>query len=413
MEKIEFSIVGVENYIKSKDLNKYLLSIESRDVVLRIEPGNTYDPQAVEVLKDGRTIGHVRKCDLKKGIYYIVSHANRGCYAAQIIQVSKSYKSFEAELDYDDAIPDKDYLRDQYSKWHHSWQSLEPVAEWEELRRCMDSMLTLLENGRADKNNMKELVDTFCNHAEYGFSSEFFDDRDKLQKKLCESNDKGLHELAGKIAILSPLFHDEKRRYNAFCKIMKSLKNQLKKSQEAFDYPLKEIERQLKKFPEPLFDISVHKYKYMPSRLYYAQVPYDQMLAFLTGIAILRLANGDDKSREKKHKKKRGRPTKGKLGKDALLANFDGDSKTRQMWFDFIKELIKGKRNEDAAKVMSAAIKEGIIDRAPYLETKASYGDIGNREDYNKGLRKYENDIEALDYYRKCIQKKRKEEQLV
>lgn len=413
MEKIKFSIVGVDNYIKSTDLNEYLLSIESRDVVLRIEPDNAYDPQAVEVLKDGKAIGHVRKCDLKKGLYYIISHANRGCYPAKILQASKSYRSFDAELDYDDVIPDTDYLREHYSKWHHSWLALAPVAEWVELRKCMDSMLTLLENGKADKSNMRELVDTFCNLAEYGFSSDFFDDRDKLQNMLFGSKDEGMRELADNIAKQSPLFHDEKRRYNVFGKIMKSLKTQLKNSQETFyDYPLREIERQLKIFPDHLFEVSLQKPNYLPARLYYAQVPYEQMLAFLTGIAILRFVSSGSAPYEKKHKKKRGRPTKGKLGKDALLHFFDGDDKTKQMWFDFIKELIRGKRNEDAAKVMSAAIIEGIIDRAPFLETKASYGDIGNREDYNKGLRKYEKDTAALDYYRKCIQRKRKEEQL-
>lgn len=410
MTEIQFSIVGLKYYLDEEGLGDFLNNAVGRDVVIILEPDNIFDCRAVKVLLDGSMIGHVRSADVKeKGIYQMLISSRHNSYSAKVTGIDHSYVSLSAEIKYNGtAFPQSDFYTD-YGRWAYNGYVLNPIEEWKKLHEALVSMLTLLENGTATHENLSPLMAIFKEYVIYGFSKDFFEDRKELFNALNVSADSRIKSFAEEIKSISSLFHNDKLRSKAYSRIQKGLKKQVEGLEQELGCDQQELRRQLRAFPNDLFAMHEKKFGIFPSRLYYAQIPRKQLLEFLSGVAIYSYIVSRNNESPIKKKRRVGRPQKSKMGKNRLCSRFKGDSKDRKFWFDYMKELIDGKKNKAAAEVVGAFIKEDLMTNALFDELNDAFENVGNKNGYNEGVRYYKEHAEELAYYRELIRKKKTE----
>lgn len=76
---------------------------------------------------------------------------------------------------------------------------------------------------------------------------------------------------------------------------------------------------------------------------------------------------------------------------------------------DYLRAHITGHKGKKVALVMTCAVKAGLIEKAPYMDVKAEFGDIGSQQGYNnfypfvpqsptdkQDMKKYIQQLEAL-----------------
>lgn len=394
---IEFSIVGLVNYIDKDKLNDFYGSAPGKDVIIKLEPGNVYDPRAVVTLLNGKVIGHVRKADVSdKGLFTLLTKESRHTYNAKILHKADGYESLVAQLEYDGQLTPEVDLQEAHKNWKYTGIVLPPVPEWSELEDVMDSIMTLLERKTATADNLQPLMEKFFRLVRYGFSKEFFDDRKKLYTMLKKHDDERLRSYAVELEKASAEIHDHAIHAKAFGEIAKQMKKKIAKdyASDALNYVLSELNREMATFPSSDLYEARKKIKYFPSRLYYEQMPREVLLMFVSGLALCGYLGEIANKGKAKVKKKPGRSKKEKV-KDPLRKRIVGSANHRDYWMNHIKEHLDGKDNARAGYVMRAYVDSSVLDSAPYGEVKATFGNIGTEELYNKGFKNVETKYEG------------------
>lgn len=257
--EIYFTIVGIVNYINHDELNDFYSSAPGKDVIIKLEPGNVYDPHAVEVLLDGRKIGYVRKADISEyGLFTMLLKEKRHTYNAKVVRENDDYNSLEAVLEYDGELTPEPDMQELHRKWKYSALVLKPVKEWVELENVMDSIMTLLDHGTANAVNLQPLMDKYLGLVHYGFSKAFFDDRRHLLHVLEKHQDEGVRAYANAMKEISAKVHSNEAHQNAYGQIIRQLKKVIVKeyAKDALSYSLNEVLKEMSRFPSNLFEAS-------------------------------------------------------------------------------------------------------------------------------------------------------------
>lgn len=384
---IDISIVGLVNYINKEKLEDFYSSAPGKDVIIKLEPGNVYDPRAVVTLLDGKTIGHVRKADVSdKGLFTLLTKESRHTYNAKILHKTDGYDSLVARLEYDGQLTPEVDLQKAHKNWKYSGIVLPPIAEWKELEDVMDSIMTLLEHKTATTKNLQPLIEKYLMLVRYGFSKDFFEDRKKLYLILKDYEDEGVRSFAEALENASAEVHDSNAHSKAYSHIIKQMKKQIARdhADEALNYALLELNAEMSRFPSNLYD-QRKRAQFFPTRLYYEQIPREVLLKFLSGIALCGYLGEIEKKGIAKPKKKKGAPKKTKDKYDLRKRVVVG--RHRDYWMKHIRENLDGKDNARAGYVMRAYVECSVLDSAPYKDVKTTLGNIGTEEYYNKGYK--------------------------
>ena len=188
---IYFSTVGL-NFYKDQDIDidDYISLLIGKTVILQHDTENA-DRYAIAVTLDGKIIGYVRRNDIdENNIHGYLMGCYHHCHIARFVAPSTLYKTIITEAKFIDVIPitaEKEIIE---SNWGIDTIKPEPIAEWRELTRVMNSMLTLLIYKVANVSNMRPLIDQYKKLAVLGFSKDFYDDRQELFRLLGECGDK-------------------------------------------------------------------------------------------------------------------------------------------------------------------------------------------------------------------------------
>lgn len=383
---IEISIVGIKNYITQK-LEDFYSSAPGKDVIIKLEPGNVYDPKAVVTLLDGKPIGYVRKSDVVSyGLFTLLMGEKRNCYTAKILHKSEGFDSLVARLSCDKQLIAEKNMQELHRRWKYSALVLSPVKMWVELEDVMDSIMTLLESGTANVTNLQSLMERYFELVRYGFSKEFKDDRLRLYDMLKKHHDEGVRNFAKLLEEISKEIHMPEVRSKAYSKIIKEMKKQIAReyADDALQQVVSNITREMESFPSNLYE-KRRRMQAFPCCVYYEQMPREVLLKFMSGMALVGYLGELEKKGFEKPKKKPGRPRK-KAEENSLQKRIVGASH-RDYWMDHIRRNLQGKDNMRAGYVMCAYVYCGVLDSAPYGEVKSSFGNIGTEEYYNKGFK--------------------------
>lgn len=385
---IYFSIVGIANYLSDEEINRIADSKETLNVIIKPEPTNFFDPNAIVVLLDGEIIGYVRKADItEKCILEILNKSSRKTHCATIIGKSDGFISFEAYMDYQGEKiepTDRDTL---FHNWKYSFIELNIPSEIMELIDVMDSMITLLEGGMANKSNFQILFDKYKTLVPYGFSREFFYDRLKLYNMLKNHESHEMRAFAEELIQISKMIHENKTHLNAYSHIIKSMKNNIANeySDIVREYSIKSVQKELAAFPHNLYDCR-KRIEDFPTRLFYEQIPRDVLFKFLSGIAICGFLGSRGKTKKRKSSNKGGRKPKNKTNKQPLINYIIGTKATRLKILDFMAQMLEGKNGYEAGLILCACVHCHLLTSAPWDDANITFGGLGSKVDYYSGM---------------------------
>ena len=159
---ISFSTVGLK-FHKDQNVNidDYISSLIGKTVILQHDTDNI-DSHAIAVTLDGKVIGYVRRNDIdENNIYGYIMGCYHHCHIARFVDASPIYKSIITEVNFSDITPMAEKEEPIEFYWGIDAFKPEPIEEWRELKRVMNSMLTLLHLKACNVSNMRPLIDIF------------------------------------------------------------------------------------------------------------------------------------------------------------------------------------------------------------------------------------------------------------
>ena len=381
---MRFSTVGLKFYKEQDiDIDDYISSLIGKTVILQHDTDNI-DSHAIAVTLDGKVIGYVRRNDIdENNIYGYIMGCYHHCHVAKFVAASSMYKSIITEVNFSDITPMTEKEEPIEFYWGIDAFKPEPIAEWRELKRVMNSMLTLLRLKACNVSNMRPLIDKFKNLAVLGYSKEFYDDRQELCRMLGDCADKDVAEMQIEVANLSTKIYDNDERIKYYHYICREIEKIIKLNLESGSVNIsrKDVEIMINKMPKD-FRVNMNYEKTFQSFLYYKRLPRNILLIYLYTIVM----NGMINKEHSYH--------------DSIRNYIVGPYKDD--WMEFISKSIEGNNITMIGCTMRAYVNCGVLSSAPYRQMVNTFGNIGNDDSYHKGFNKYEDKNLKLYYDYMC-----------
>ena len=381
---MRFSTVGLKFYKEQDiDIDDYISSLIGKTVILQHDTDNI-DSHAIAVTLDGKVIGYVRRNDIdENNIYGYIMGCYHHCHVAKFVAASSMHKSIITEVNFIDITPMTEKEEPIESYWRIDALKPEPIEEWRELKRVMNSMLTLLRLKACNVSNMRPLIDKFKNLAVLGYSKEFYDDRQELCRMLGDCADKDVAEMQIEVANLSTKIYDNDERIKYYHYICREIEKIIKLNLESGSVNIsrKDVEIMINKMPKD-FRVNMNYEKTFQSFLYYKRLPRNILLIYLYTIVM----NGMINKEHSYH--------------DSIRNYIVGPYKDD--WMEFISKSIEGNNITMIGCTMRAYVNCGVLSSAPYRQMVNTFGNIGNDDSYHKGFNKYEDKNLKLYYDYMC-----------
>lgn len=406
MEKMTISLVHITDKKNKIQDNNNLQSLVGKRAVLVFDKNNKADARAVKAVL-GSYVGFVRKADVHKGIYNLVTRQKYSPIAT-VTAMGDYNGCLVAEVEYEGDAPEKIDLQQLHSQWKYNGPVFREILEIEELKEATDYILALLVNKNAKYENISERFDNYLSLMKYGFSKDFKDKSCEIDQLLKNYPDEKVRGLRDKLKEISKEIHSEKSRRQAFSSIMKKMKKYIDHNfkEQALTYSISEITKQIQAFPSKLTKDS-YSTKVYPLRVYYESMSDEVLNKFLSACALVGYL-GEQLAKVENTPNKRGRPKIEERDPCPILKHIIGNSKLRNQWFEYIRDSLNGKKNLEAGYVMKAFVDCGVLDSAKYRIVKDSFGDIGTDRIYNKAIKEVpEQYMENYKYLCKIINKQK------
>lgn len=369
---ISFSTVGLK-FHKDQNVNidDYISSLIGKTVILQHDTDNI-DSRAIAVTLDGKIIGYVRRNDIdEKNIYGYIMGCYHHSHIAKFVAASTMHKSIITEVNFSDITPMTEKEEPIEFYWRIDAFKPEPIEEWRELKRVMNSMLTLLHLKACNVSNMRPLIDIFKNLAVLGYSREFYDDRQELCRMLGDCADKDVAKMQIEVASISTTICDNGNRIKSYRNICHEIEKIIKHNLESGSVNIfrKDVEIMINKMPKD-FRVNMNYEMTFHNFLYYKKLPRNILLNYLYVIVLNGMINKDQSNH------------------DSIRNYIVGPYKDE--WMALIRDSIDGNNITIIGCTMRAYVNCGVLSYAPYRQMVNTFGNIGNDDSYHKGFNKYE-----------------------
>ena len=381
---ISFSTVGLK-FHKDQNVNidDFISSLIGKTVILQHDTDNI-DSHAIAVTLDGKIIGYVRRNDIdENNIYGYIMGCYHHSHVAKFVAASSMYKSIITEVNFSDITPMTEKEEPIEFYWRIDAFKPEPIEEWRELKRVMNSMLTLLHLKACNVSNMRPLIDIFKNLAVLGYSKEFYDDRQELCRMLGNCANKDVAEMQIEVANLSTKIYDNDERIKYYHYICREIEKIIKLNLESGSVNIsrKDVEIMINKMPKD-FRVNMNYEKTFQSFLYYKRLPRNILLIYLYTIVMNGIINKEHSNHDSI--------------RNYIVGPYKDD------WMEFISKSIEGNNITTIGCTMRAYVNCGVLSSAPYRQMVNTFGNIGNDDSYHKGFNKYEDKNLKLYYDYMC-----------
>ena len=381
---ISFSTVGLK-FHKDQNVNidDYISSLIGKTVILQHDTDNI-DSHAIAVTLDGKVIGYVRRNDIdENNIYGYIMGCYHHCHIARFVDASPIYKSIITEVKFIDITPMTEKEEPIESYWRIDALKPEPIAEWRELKRVMNSMLTLLRLKACNVSNMRPLIDKFKNLAVLGYSKEFYDDRQELCRMLGNCANKDVAEMQIEVANLSTKIYDNDERIKYYHYICREIEKIIKLNLESGSVNIsrKDVEIMINKMPKD-FRVNMNYEMTFHNFIYYKKLPRNILLNYLYVIVLNRMINKEHSNHDSI--------------RNYIVGPYKDD------WMVFISKSIEGNNITIIGCTMRAYVNCGVLSSAPYRQMVNTFGNIGNDDSYHKGFNKYKDKSLKVYYDYMC-----------
>ena len=388
---LTISVVGMKYYIKNT-LSSFMSEANGRTVLLKIEPDNQYDQKAVKAVFNGERIGHVRKKDNDDYcVFETLVQKNRNCMNGKVVGFSEDGKAMLIKINNYGEPPTKESINEKFTNWNYPVSITFSSEKLSKLKDTIDSLVSFLELGINNAADIIPLLEEYNKLMVFSFSKETNDDRHKIYEMLDKHP---VEEVRALVRKYIPFNHDTVTLKRAYEALVKDMKRDIRDNHrsEVTNYVLSEIEQAARKLP---FDMYKNKATFA-TRLFYLHLDNHLLIKVLSCMALCGYLGTEASKAKPRVKKKCGRPKKNRNNPNPVLSYIIGTGSQRQAWFEYMKDMMKDKTNEQAAIVMAAFVKCGILHAPSFPDTEKSFGGIGNRKSYNPSFGYYLNlDIES------------------
>lgn len=388
---LTISVVGMKHYVKNT-LSSFMSEANGKTVLLKIEPDNQYDQKAVKAVFNGERIGHVRKKDNDDYcVFETLVQKNRNCMNGKVVGFSEDGNAMLVKINNYGEPPSKESVNEKFNNWNYPVSITFSSEKLSKLKDTIDSLVSFLELGINNAVDIIPLLEEYNKLMVFSFSKETNDDRHKIYEMLDKHP---VEEVRALVRKYIPFNHDTVTLKRAYEALVKDMKRDIRDNHrsEATNYLLSEVEQAAKRLP---FEMYKNRATFAV-RLFYLHLDNHLLMKVLSCMALCGYLGTEASKAKPRVKKKCGRPRKNRNNPNPVLSYIIGTGSQRQAWFEYMKDMMKDKTNEQAAIVMAAFVKCGILPAPSFTDIEKSFGAIGNRYSYNRSFGKYSKlDIES------------------
>ena len=388
---LTISVVGMKHYVKNT-LSCFMSEANGRAVLLKMEPDNLYDQKAVKAIFNGKRIGYVRKKDHDEYcVFEKLVQKDRNCMNGKVVGFSEDGNAMLVKINNYGEPPTKESINEKFNNWNYPVSITFSSEKLSKLKDTIDSLVSFLELGINNAADIIPLLEEYNNLMVFSFSKETNDDRHKIYEML---DNHPVEEVRALVRKYIPFNHDTVTLKKAYEALVKDMKRDIRDNHrsEATNYVLSEVEQAAKRLP---FEMYKNKATFAV-RLFYLHLDNHLLMKVLSCMALCGYLGTEASKAKPRVKKKCGRPRKNRNNPNPVLSYIIGTGSQRQAWFEYMKDMMKDKVNEQAAIVMAAFVKCGILPAPSFTDIEKSFGAIGNRYSYNRSFGKYSKlDIES------------------
>lgn len=388
---LTISVVGMKHYVKNT-LSCFMSEANGRAVLLKMEPDNLYDQKAVKAIFNGKRIGYVRKKDNDDYcVFEKLVQKDRNCMNGKVVGFSEDGNAMLVKINNYGEPPTKESINEKFNNWNYPVSITFSSEKLSKLKDTIDSLVSFLELGINNAADIIPLLEEYNKLMVFSFSKETNDDRHKIYEMLDKHP---VEEVRALVRKYIPFNHDTVTLKRAYEALVKDMKRDIRDNHrsEATNYVLSEVEQAAKRLP---FEIYKNRATFAV-RLFYLHLDNHLLMKVLSCMALCGYLGTEASKAKPRVKKKCGRPRKNRNNPNPVLSYIIGTGSQRQAWFEYMKDMMKDKVNEQAAIVMAAFVKCGILPAPSFTDIEKSFGAIGNRYSYNRSFGKYSKlDIES------------------
>ena len=388
---LTISVVGMKHYVKNT-LSSFMSEANGRAVLLKMEPDNQYDQKAVKAIFNGKRIGYVRKKDNDDYcVFEKLVQKDRNCMNGKVVGFSEDGNAMLIKINNYGEPPSKESVNEKFNNWNYPVSITFSSEKLSKLNDTVDSLVSFLELGINNAADIIPLLEEYNKLMVFSFSKETNDDRHKIYEMLDKHP---VEEVRALVRKYIPFNHDTVTLKRAYEALVKDMKRDIRDNHrsEATNYVLSEVEQAAKRLP---FEMYKNRATFAV-RLFYLHLDNHLLMKVLSCMALCGYLGTEASKAKPRVKKKCGRPRKNRNNPNPVLSYIIGIGSQRQAWFEYMKDMMKDKVNEQAAIVMAAFVKCGILPAPSFTDIEKSFGAIGNRYSYNRSFGKYSKlDIES------------------
>ena len=358
---LTISVVGMKHYVKNT-LSSFMSEANGRAVLLKMEPDNLYDQKAVKAIFNGKRIGYVRKKDNDDYcVFEKLVQRDRNCMNGKVVGFSEDGNAMLVKINNYGEPPTKESINEKFNNWNYPVSITFSSEKLSKLNDTVDSLVSFLELGINNAADIIPLLEEYNNLMVFSFSKETNDDRHKIYEMLDKHP---VEEVRALVRKYIPFNHDTVTLKRAYEALVKDMKRDIRDNHrsEATNYVLSEVEQAAKRLPFEMYK----KRATFAVRLFYLHLDNHLLMKVLSCMALCGYLGTEASKAKPRVKKKCGRPRKNRNNPNPVLSYIIGIGSQRQAWFEYMKDMMKDKVNEQAAIVMAAFVKCGIL-HAPSL----------------------------------------------
>ncbi len=388
---LTISVVGMKHYVKNT-LSSFMSEANGRAVLLKMEPDNQYDQKAVKAIFNGKRIGYVRKKDNDDYcVFEKLVQRDRNCMNGKVVGFSEDGNAMLVKINNYGEPPTKESINEKFNNWNYPVSITFSSEKLSKLNDTVDSLVSFLELGINNAADIIPLLEEYNNLMVFSFSKETNDDRHKIYEMLDKHP---VEEVRALVRKYIPFNHDTVTLKRAYEALVKDMKRDIRDNHrsEATNYVLSEVEQAAKRLP---FEMYKNRATFAV-RLFYLHLDNHLLMKVLSCMALCGYLGTEASKAKPRVKKKCGRPRKNRNNPNPVLSYIIGIGSQRQAWFEYMKDMMKDKVNEQAAIVMAAFVKCGILHAPSFPDIEKSFGIVGSRNAFMPKLENYINlDIES------------------
>lgn len=302
MKKKELNIVALPYYEVGACLDEFMSEVVGRALTLMPEPTNEVDALAIRAYDwQGRHVGYVANHS-KEQAWKLLLGSGRPSLRGTAVAANVEHKCVVFQCTVETVGTVKELPpKKPFTGWHYTGPVLKPTQERKKLDFMTQELTDRLDERPTWDDRQQQdfiaLLEQFCTLSQHDISAEMAAFRRRLYLRLKGCNNAHLKRLADELR-MSVGRMGRSLHGGAVCQywmdILLHPDTHPDLLPNAKGYDAEAVRSQLQNFPEGLYDLWQKDHRKFIQRLFYMQIPHQELWQLVSGIAFVEAATRKD-----------------------------------------------------------------------------------------------------------------------